>query len=98
MSLTLVNLPNITISEPFGRVRKVVWFEVNDTFGIFNLDLSVVANQALDTNITIFNKVSNSVVFQKTYKKTSNNIGYSETIKITHIPNKQSPIYGILIS
>jgi len=93
MSYTTIS--DINVSSNFGVVNKVVWFNVSDIYGIFNVNFFITPNQSKDVNITIFNKDTKETIFSKKYFKSTNTTQINEIIQITHIPGLRSNIYGI---
>lgn len=79
----------------FGRLNKVIWFNVTDVDGTYSIDLHITPSQVEDINVVIFNGLYKTDVVKKTYKKSSNNTIINETIKIRHTPGLNSPIYGL---
>lgn len=92
MSTTL-KIAETTIN--FGRLNKVIWFNVTDVDGTYSIDLHITPSQVEDINVVIFNGLYKTDVVKKTYKKSSNNTIINETIKIRHTPGLNSPIYGL---
>jgi hypothetical protein len=93
MAITTLKVPEIT--NNFGKVNKIIWFNVSDIEGTFSINLYITPSQSLDTTITVFNHTTNKEHFSKTYPKSSNNGIINETIKIKHTPGLNSPIYGL---
>lgn len=79
----------------FGRLSKVIWYNVTDVDGTYSIDLHITPSQVEDINVVIFNINSKSETIRKTYKKSSNSTIINETIKIRHTPGLNSPIYVI---
>jgi hypothetical protein len=95
---TYSNIPDVSFSVPFGKVNKIVWFDVQDISSTFDINFYIVPNQSKDINIEIFNYGSGSNLFKKTYLKSANSETITETVKLTHIPNKMTTIYGMKVS
>lgn len=95
---TYSNIPDVSFSVPFGKVNKIIWFNVADTASTFDFNFFIVPNQSKDTNIEIFNYGSNTNLFKKTYLKSASPETITETVKLTHIPNKMTTIYGMKVS
>jgi hypothetical protein len=93
MSSTILKIPQITID--FGKIDKIIWYNVTDVDGTYSLNLNVTPNQSFDINVEVFNYVTKEIHFTKTYQKSSNSGIISETIKIRHTPGINSPIYGL---
>ena len=94
---TFLNIPTLSLSKPFGKVTKIIFFDVTNTFGVFTVNLFVTANRDLDTTIEIFNNESKEIVFSKVYKKTALVKPISDPQKIKHVPGFHGTIYGIRI-
>jgi hypothetical protein len=82
-------------SQNFGKVNKIIWFNVSDVDGTFSLNLHITPSQVANTTISIFNQGNKIEVFNRTYIKSSNNDIINETVKIRHTPGLDSNIYGI---
>lgn len=95
---TYSNIPDVSFSVPFGKVNKIVWFDVQDISSTFDINFYIIPNQSKDINIEIFNYGSGSNLFKKTYLKSANSETITETVKLTHIPNKMTTIYGMKVS
>lgn len=95
---TYSNIPDVSFSVPFGKVNKVLWFDVQNISSTFDINFYISPDQSKDINIEIFNYGSGINLFKKTYLKTANSTTITETVKLTHIPNKMSTIYGMKIS
>ena len=93
--MSYTTIPDITISPNFGTVNKIVWFNVNDTKGVFNVNLFITPSQSKDVNITIFNKDTKQTMYKKTYAKTADTTQITELVQINHIPGFMSTYYGI---
>ena len=91
--ITTLKVPQITTN--FGKVNKVIWFNVSDVDGTYSMNLHITPSQVADTLITIINRGNNNQIFSKTYPKSSNSSIINETIKIRHTPGLKSPIYGL---
>ena len=98
MPITYTNVPNAVVNQYFGKINKIVWFNVSDTFGTFNVNLYLEPSQATETTIKIFNKVTKETMFTKKYSRTPNITSIIDVAKITHIPGVLSPIYGITVN
>jgi hypothetical protein len=94
---TFLNIPTLSLSKPFGKVTKIIFFDVSDTFGVFTVNLFITANRDLDTTIEIFNNESKEVVFSKVYKKTALTSPLFDPQKIKHVPGFKGTIYGIRV-
>jgi hypothetical protein len=79
----------------FGRLNKVIWYNVTDVDGTYSIDLHITPSQVEDINVVVFNINSKVEIIRKTYKKSSNSTIINETIKIRHTPGLNSPIYVI---
>ena len=93
MPITTLKIPDIT--NNFGKMNKIIWFNVSDIEGTFSINLHITPSQSLDTTVTVFNYTTNKEHFSKIYPKSSNNGIINETIKIKHTPGLNSPIYGL---
>jgi hypothetical protein len=93
MSSTILKIPQIT--NNFGKVNKIIWFNVSDVDGTYSINLHITPSQSFDTNITIFNYATKELHFSKTYQKSSNSGIINQTVKIRHTPGLNSPIYGL---
>lgn len=82
-------------TKNFGKLNKVIWYNVTDIDGTYSIDLHISPSQVDDINIVIFNLGTGLDVVKKTYKKSSNATIINETIKIRHTPGLNSPIYGL---
>ena len=98
MSTTYTTIPNVTIDPYFGKINKIVWFTVSDTFGTFTVNLYLLPSQSSETTVTIFNKVTGEKMFTQKYSRTPNTSSIIDVAKITHIPGVLSPTYGIKIT
>lgn len=94
---TFLNIPTLSLSKPFGKVTKIIFFDVSDIFGVFTVNLFITPNKDLDTVIEIFNKESKEIVFSKTYKKTALASPLFDPQKIKHVPGFKGTIYGIRV-
>lgn len=94
---TYTDIPDVSFSVPFGRVSKIVWFNVQNTYGTFNVNFYLNPSQSNDINIAIFNYSSKKELFLKKYDKTPVATTISESVKLTHVPNNMSTIYGVKI-
>jgi len=93
--MSYTTIPDITISSNFGTVNKIVWFNVNDTKGVFNVNLFITPNRSKDVNITIFNKETKQTMYNKTFAKSADTTQITELAQINHIPGSMSTYYGI---
>ena len=98
MSTTYSSIPNVTLDPYFGKINKLVWFTVSDSFGTFTVNLYLLSSQSSETTVTIFNKGTKETMFSQKYSRTPNSSSIIDIAKITHIPGVLSPIYGIKIS
>ena len=98
MSITYSSIPNTVIDQYFGKINKIVWFNVSDTYGTFVVNLYLEPSQSTETTVTIFNKETKEVMFTQKYSRTANSSSIIDVAKITHIPGTLSPIYGIKIN
>ena len=98
MPITYTNIPNTIVNQYFGKINKIVWFNVSDTFGTFNVNLYLEPSQSTETTIKIFNKVTKETMFIQKYSRTPNSTSIIDVAKITHIPGVLSPIYGIIVN
>ena len=89
------SLPSVSVSTNFGTVKKIVWFEVSSSYGSFNMNFFITNDRDRDMIITIFNKVTNKVVFQKTYPLSPNLTTIIDNTTIVHTPSTMSNVYGI---
>lgn len=89
------SLPSVSVSTNFGTVKKIVWFEVSSSYGSFNMNFFITNDRDRDMNITIFNKGTNEVVFQKTYPLSPNLTTIIDNTTIVHTPLTMSNVYGI---
>ena len=89
------SLPSVSVSTNFGTVKKIVWFEVSSSYGSFNMNFFITNDRDSDMNITIFNKGTNKVVFQKTYPLSPNLTTIIDNTTIVHTPSTMSNVYGI---
>jgi hypothetical protein len=94
---TYTNIPTVSFTTPFGKVDKIIWFNVENTYGNFNVNFYLDPSQTNDINIMIFNYSSKRELFVKKYNKTPNTATIIETVKLTHVPNNMSTIYGLKI-
>ena len=96
---TYTNIPNITLSNQFGKVSKIVWFEVQNSYHSFDLNLFIEPKATEDINLEIFNYGTKETLYKKTYVRRPNNstTTINETIKLLHIPTKMSTKYGLII-
>jgi len=95
MSTTYTTIPIKQISNNFGTVNKVIWFDVTNIQGTFGVNLFITPNQSTDMNIVIFNKGSNEEMYRKTYNKSSDSSVITDTVKLRHVPGQKSETYGI---
>ena len=93
MSSTTLKVPDI--SSNFGKINKIIWFNVSDLDGTYTINLHITPSQILDIDVKIFNYATKEEHFTKTYVKSSNNTIINETIKIRHTPGLNSTIYGL---
>jgi len=93
MATTILKVPDIT--NNFGKVNKIIWFNVSDIEGTFSINLHITPSQSFDTTISVFNYTTKKEHFNKLYPKSSNSDLINETIKIKHTPGLNSPIYGL---
>ena len=89
------SLPSVSVSTNFGTVKKIVWFEVSSSYGSFNMNFFITNDRDRDMNITIFNKGTNKVVFQKTYPLNPKLSTIIDNTTIVHTPSTMSNVYGI---
>jgi len=73
MSDTYFNIPTKQISTNFGTLNKVIWFDITDINGTFNVNLFITPNQSSDINLTIFNKGSKEEMYKKKYNILNDN-------------------------
>lgn len=52
---TPIDLENVSYSKAFGVINKAKWFQVENYFGPFSVELSIQRNQQTPTNIRIEN-------------------------------------------
>ena len=90
---TILKFPQI--NSDFGKINKIIWFNVLDVDGTFTINLHIEPSQSIDTTISIFNNGNKNEVFNRLYKKSSNSGIINETIKIRHTPGLDSNVYGI---
>lgn len=95
MSEIFYNIPMKQTSTNFGTINKVIWFDVNDVNGTFNINLYVSPSQSNDIKVTIFNKGSKEEMYKKTYNKSSDSTAINESLKLTHIVGQRTATYGI---
>jgi hypothetical protein len=95
MSDTYFSIPTKQISTNFGTLNKVIWFDVTDINGTFNVNLYIAPNQTNDVKLTIFNKGSKEEMYNKTYNKSSDSTAINESVKLTHIVGQRTVTYGI---
>ena len=88
-------IQDVNVSPNFGIINKVVWFNVENNYGVFDVNLFITPNQSKDVIITIFNNETKDIKFKKTYNKSANKTVITDTAKITHIPGLNSIVYGI---
>jgi hypothetical protein len=98
MAITYTSIPNTVTDQYFGKINKIVWFNVSDTFGTFVVNLYIEPNQTTETTLKIFNKVTKEVMYTQKYSRSSNGTSIIDVAKITHIPGVLSPIYGITVN
>lgn len=98
MSITYSSIPNTVVDQYFGKINKIVWFNVLDTYGTFIVNLYLEPSQSTETTIKIFNKVTKETMFTQKYSRTPNSSSIIDVAKITHIPGTLSPIYGIIVN
>jgi hypothetical protein len=95
MSTTYTTIPIKQVSNNFGFLNKVIWFDITDTNGTFFVNLFITPNQTNDMNVVIFNKGSKEELWKKTYNKSSNGSTTNDSVTLTHIVGKRTAIYGI---
>ncbi len=52
---TPIDLENVSYSKAFGVINKAKWFQVENYFGPFSIELSIQRNQQTSTTISIEN-------------------------------------------
>ena len=95
MSQTYYAIPLKQTSTNFGVIKKVIWFDINDTNGTFVVNLFVTPNQDSDINVVIFNKSSKEEMFSKKYNKSSDSTTITDSVSLTHVVGSRSATYGI---
>ena len=93
--MSYTSIPLKQTSNFFGIINKVIWFDVEDIKGNFNVNLYITPNQRYDMNVVIFNKGSNEEMYRKTYNKSSDSSVITDTVKLRHVPGQKSETYGI---
>jgi hypothetical protein len=80
----------------FGSVSKCVWFEVTDNYNYFSVELRIQRLQTNNVNIQISNyNSSNTNLWSKIYQLSSNPTIVVDTIKLNHVPEQNSQVYGV---
>lgn len=82
-------------SKRFGRIKKVVWFEITNINGSFDVNLYITPNQNQNTSIIIFNQSTKEEKFNKTYLSSTTIKTVSDTVKINYNSQFDSTIFGI---
>mgnify|MGYP000004705568 FL=1 len=93
--MSYTSIPLKQTSNFFGIINKVIWFDVEDIKGNFNVNLYITPNQRYDMNVVIFNKGSNEEMYRKTYNKSSVFSTITDNVKIMHVPGQRTATYGI---
>ena len=93
------NIPTIQVSKNFGKVSKVVFFQLGTNVnGFFKVNLYITPSQNNETNLIIINKNSNSPLYTKKYAKSSNTNIISDVATIKHDPTLSSTKYGLILN
>jgi len=92
----IIDIPSKSYQTYFGDVKKCVWFEVTDNYNYFSVVLKVQRLQTNNVTIEIAN-LSSGVpnIWSKTYQVSSNPALIEEPLKISHIPQQNSTVYGV---
>jgi hypothetical protein len=92
----IIDIPSKSYQTYFGDVKKCVWFEVTDNYNYFSVILKVQRLQTNNVTIEIAN-LSSGVpnIWSKTYQVSSNPVLIEEPLKISHIPQQNSTVYGV---
>lgn len=91
-----IDIPSKSYKSYFGDVKKCVWFEVTDNYNYFSAILRIQRLQTNNVSIQIGNLDSSfSNIWSKTYPLSSNPQIIEETLKISHVPQQNSTVYGV---
>ena len=82
-------------TKRFGQIKKIVWFEITNIDGPFDVNLYITPNQNQNTSIVIFNQSSKEEKFNKSYPQSASTKTISETVKINYNKKFDSTIFGI---
>lgn len=92
-----ITIPEISYNTPFGNVNKAVWFKPDvNTAGNFDINLLIIPNVTLSTNISINNRAQNAEVYNNKFLANASQTPINRKITITHNPNIFSQYYVIL--
>jgi hypothetical protein len=80
------NLPSVSYNTYFGDVGKVLWFEVSDNYNYFELSFTITLQQTKQTNLQVYNNLTNTIVWENTYPSDANQEEYSDYIRLLHVP------------
>lgn len=94
-----IDIPSKSYNTYFGDVKKCVWFEVTDNYNYFSVILKIQRLQNNNVNIQIGNLGSTfSNIWSKNYPVSSNPTIIEEPLKISHVPQQNSTVYGVFNS
>lgn len=92
-----ITIPEVSYNSPFGNVSKAVWFKPQtNTAGNFNVELLVIPNITLSTNISINNSAQYVQVYNNRFLPNASQTPINRTVTITHNPNTLSQYYVLL--
>jgi hypothetical protein len=95
--MSQITIPEVSYNSPFGKVNKAVWFKPQtNNSGIFKVELLVIPNVTLSTNISINNLAQNVQVYNNRFLPNASQAPINKTVTITHNPNTLSQYYVLL--
>lgn len=92
----IIDIPSKSYQTYFGDVKKCVWFEVTDNYNYFSVVLKVQRLQLNNVSLQISNLNSATTnIWSKIYPVSSNPVIIEEALKISHVPQQNSTVYGV---
>jgi hypothetical protein len=90
----VINIPEVSYGTAFGNVNKAVWFKPeSNTAGYFDVNITVVPNTTISTQINIYNYSKNRSMYGRTYLPNPSQTPINDKLTITHNPTLLSQYY-----
>lgn len=95
---TVFEIQPVTYSKYYGPVGKVLWYEVNDEYNEYVVNLKIYTGTQIGTTIAITNfwNVPSNPEFEEYFAQSPYGLPRDRAVEIFHVPSFKSVNYVVL--